>query len=168
MIERVLIFFDQKEMARQDLHKKFYFLGVLMQNLLKHRYKGKKLRFVNIHLRSSEFYLQYNEEGNTGFFNGKDITFDGVIDFEVLESLGLNEQKLMIWRILCDHLLDIGKTVGSSFVNAINQVKADGLKLNLNADFKAVEGVFESKGIEFEAAIWIKFKEEGMYSELLV
>jgi hypothetical protein len=167
IIERTLFWFKDNEKKLLELNDRFFPYGVLLNRLLNEKYKGKKIKFINIDFASRETYEKFPQLPLEDlYFYGEHLRYYGVLDFNEFNLYPVGKQIEIVWEKARDYLVKCAEKMNNPKLNeSINYAYAQGKKLNLNPDYKVIEKSAVLFDINLIASIWIYFKVDGMYSK---
>jgi hypothetical protein len=167
-IERTLFWFRDRDEELSELHERFYGLGFFLNRLLNEVYGGKKIKFININFTSPETFIKFPvvKKNSTDYYRGH---MNCHVEFQVKEfvSLDYDQQKKSIWHRAFEFLISSAVFLkNQELEKAVNYAYAKGLEQNLNPDYKMVEADVVIHGEQLKAALWVNFREDGMYANL--
>jgi hypothetical protein len=170
LIDRALVWFKDGNGTRLDLNYKYYPLSVLYTSLLRERYQGKKIQFINVNFKSEKHYQLYPKDLRHNLhFHGGHFNYNDVFDFDHFNAMSEEQKKIFIWCRVNEIMAAAAETLGNTELEKANEYAYNtGMERSLNADYK----ILETEVVLFEqavkAAIWYMFKEDGMYSYLVL
>lgn len=169
LIDRALVWFKDGD-DRQDMNYKYYSLSVLYTRLLREKYGGVRIRFINIHFKSEKTYQLFPKTPRLylHFYNGV-LFYNDVFDFDAFNLMGEEEKKYFIWSRVHEIMAAAARQLGNSELEKADDFAyKTGVERSLVADYK----VLETELILFEravtASVWNVFKEDGIYSYLVL
>lgn len=165
-IDRTLFWFNKGKETQINLSDRFFALGNLLNRLLNEEYTGKKIKFINIEFNTQETYdLVPILPKNESYYSGGHLKFYGLIELTAFNNLTFEEQKLFIWNRSYEYIQISAKTIrNAELLEASSYAYKKGLELKLNPDYRMVEENLIINGQELKAAVWVNFREDGMYS----
>lgn len=169
-IGRTLFWFKDGNESLIDLDERFFSLATLLNRLMNEVYNGKKIEFINIDLSTQKTYDLYPilPKGRE-YFYGKQLKFYGTIDLAEFVKFSDEKQRHFIWQLAFEYLQLAAKALNNKeLTQASEYAFFKGLDLDLDPDFKVVETSSFIGGRSLNFAIWINFRKEGMYSNLIV
>ncbi|MCV6630440.1 MAG: hypothetical protein OIF50_11360 [Flavobacteriaceae bacterium] len=165
-IERTLFWFSDGDNKLLELDKKFFPLSTLLNRLLCEKYDGKKIQFINLFFRTEETYrLHPQAERFFTHFYDKQLTYDDVFDLELFNKLNENEQIQFLWKRSCEALQKASTVLkNKQLLLASEYAYSKGVEIDLNPDYRVVQKDIMLFNKSLKAAVWINFKNNGMYS----
>jgi hypothetical protein len=167
-IGRVLFWFkDENNNELLELHKKFFPLCILLNRLLNKKYLlGKKIKFINIFFYPQSVFDRFPKllKNYVHFYNGH-LSYSEIWDNETFYGLSEYRQNHYLWKKAFEILILSSKELkNNNLLEASEYAYEEGIKLKLNANFKLLttEALIKEKIIE--GSLWIRFKENVMYS----
>lgn len=167
-IQRTLFWFSDRSEQLVELYERFYAFGFLLNRLLNEVYEGKRIKFINIYFYTPETFDKFPaiKNNSTDYYHGY-MNCNTELHVDEFISLGYDQQKLFIWNRACEHLLSASKFLkNQELEKAVTYAHAKGLDQNLNPDYRMVEADVVIQGEQLKAALWVNFREEGMYANL--
>jgi hypothetical protein len=170
-IERILFWFRDVEGKNQLLNDQFFPLATLLSRLLREKYEGKKIQFINIDFSSEETYklnpaIQMNHTHYAAAMGGH-LRYYGVIDFKAFEKINGIDKIKFIWEKANEYLQAASKAIkNEQLLNASEYSYKKGLEINLNPDYRMIQTDVVVHSLPMKAAVWVNFKNDGMYSKL--
>jgi hypothetical protein len=169
-ITRTLFWFNDENGEIRHLNNIFFGLGTLLNNKINEKYTGKKIQFINIEFASKEYYNKYpvlaiDYVHYYGSGSGH-LKYYGLIDFNSFNKLNATEKKYYIWNRACDYLKKSAKQIGNKeLLQAVDFAHDEGIKIELNTDYKVIEKDFVHDGLPMNTELWILFRDSGMNSK---
>ena len=170
LIDRALVWFKDGDDDRQDLNYKYYPLSVLYTRLLQEVYRGKRIEFINVNFKSEKTYELYPKalRHNLHFYGGH-FNYNDVFDFDHFNAMSEEQKKIFIWSRVHEIMAAAAKKLGNTELEQANEYAYNtGMERSLNADYKILDTELTLFGQPVKAAIWYVFKEDGMYSYLVL
>ncbi len=167
-IERTLFFFKDGDQNLIELIKGFFPYYNLLNRLLSEKYKGKKIKFINIAFYTEATYALYpNQPKHYTHYHGGNLWFNGVFDIEAFVKMNDEEQIIYIWTEACNNLREAAiLSKNEELLHACNFAFKKGLELKLNPDFILLECETRLGSDIVKAELWIHFFEGNMKSKL--
>jgi len=169
-IDRTLIWFENEFGRLQELSDSFYGLSTLLNRLLNEDYKGKKMKFINIFLATSEKYFRVPAIpiNYTHYYGGHLNTY-GDFDSVEFNKLDYLEKNIYVWDRVYENLSRASKSIkNTELLEASEYAYRKGLELNVNPDYAMVEADIVISGQVLKASVFVNFKKDGMYSKFIV
>ena len=165
-IDRTLFWFKDGDNSLSTLNESFFALSNLLNRLLNENYTGKKIKFINIDFSSEMTYELYPVlPKNEAYYYGGHLRFYGVIKFDEFDELNRNAQSMLIWNKAYEYLQISAKSIkNDNLRQAAEYAYKKGLDLQLNPDYRLIVKNIVIQGKSIEAAIWVKFQKDAMYS----
>ena len=166
-----MFWFRDVEGKNQLLNDQFFPLATLLSRLLKEKYDGKKIQFINIDFSSEEAYklnpvIRMNYTHYASVMGGH-LRYYGVIDFKAFDKLTDIDKKKFIWEKAHEYLQVASKTIkNEQLLIASEYSYKKGIEINLNPDYRMIETDVMVHSLPMKAAVWVNFKNDGMYSKL--
>jgi hypothetical protein len=170
LIERALLWFKDSNDRLFFLSEKYFGLSMLLTRLLNERYDGKKIKFININFRTEDVYNSHPDapKHHTHYYGGH-LNYDDVFDHASFTRLSSEDQKKYIWKRSFEVLQEASNSIKNRhLLNASEYAYNKGLETSLNPDYKMLEASLSMHGQLINASIWINFKEDGMYANLVL
>ncbi len=167
IIDRTLFWFRDGSNQLQDLDKKYFAMGNLLNRLLCDSYQGKKIQFINIYFRTEQTYeLNPNASKNHAHFYGGHLNYNAVLDLSSFNKLGETEQDEFVWKRAYEILKEASITIkNKELLKACEYAYKKGMEIGLNPDYKMVEKNIELFDQVLKASVWVNFKKDGMRSK---
>ncbi|MHA3789598.1 hypothetical protein ACX0HA_15410 [Flavobacterium hauense] len=164
-IERTLFWFNDKE-SLININDDFFGIGILLNRLLNEIYNGKKIKFINIEFNTEETYNLYPiMPKDSPYYYGGHLTYYGIFDLSEFNTLSIEGKTKYIWDKAYHYLTKSAEEMKNrDLLEAAKYAYNKGLKIGLNPDYRIVETDVIISGETIKAAVWINFKEDGMYS----
>jgi len=103
---------------------------------------------------------------DTPYYYGGYLRYYGTFDREVFESLTFAEQSRYVWDKAHNYLNKAAIFLkNQKLAEAVEYAYQKGLEINLNPDYRLLETDVVLSGQKLKAAVWVNFKEDGMYSK---
>lgn len=170
LIDRAAVWFKDGEYGRLSLTNTYYPLSVLYTRLLREVYQGKRLKFININFDSEKTYELYprSPRHHLNFYNGH-FNYNDVFDFDHFDSMSDEQKKVFIWSRVHEIVAAAAKKLGNAELERANEYAfTAGMERSLSADYKILETELVLFDQIVTAAIWYIFKDDGMYSYLVL
>ena len=166
-IYRAALWFETENGRINQLSDDFFGLSTLLDRLINEKYNGKKIKFLNIFFANEAKYKMITAiPMNYTHYYGGHLSYYGVFDIEKFNILGRSAKQEYIWRKAYHSLCAAGRaTMNEELIVAAEHAYNRGLEINLNQDYRVIERTLDLSGQNFLAAVWILFKEDGMYSK---
>jgi len=166
-IDRTLLLFKDGENRIKSLSDRYFGISILLNRLLNKNYDGKVIRFMNINFNSKKSFELYPiPEMSTVHFSGSHFNCYYLFDFNKFYKAVKTEQDQMVWKKAYEVLQDSAiKIKNNELKTASDYAYKKGLEMNLNPDYKILEKDFIINDKEVNAAVWVNFKDDGMYSK---
>lgn len=169
-IDRFMVWFRTEQGDIKELNNFFWGISLLFERLLNEKYEGKKIKFININLGTSQLYEEKTviKLNHTHYYNGH-LNYNGVFEKSKLESLSVEEQTAYVWNKIYEAMLECSKIINNEELKqAVIYAYTEGLKIDLNTDFKVIEIYFNFNEVIYSASVVFSFKEDGIYSKLSI
>lgn len=145
-------------------------LAILMNRLISKYYKGKKIKFLNLYMRTEKNFQKFptNQNGSVKFAGGHFNTYKlySIDEFNVDDEEML---KQVVWEHLSIGILEAAEKLDNfSLVDSVNLAHDEGLSLSLNPDFELITEVIEIQQEQFKISIWLLFKDNFWNTKLIV
>ena len=170
LIGRAAVWFKDGEYGRLSLTKTYYPLSALYTRLLREVYRGKQLKFINIHFNSEKTYELYPRapRHHLDFYNGH-LNYNDVFDFDHFDSMSDSQKKVYIWSRLHEIVAAAAKKLANAELEQANEYAyTTVMQRSSIADYKTLETEVVLFDQVVTAAIWYIFKDDGMYSCLVL
>lgn len=166
-IDRTLFWFKDGDDSLHELDDNFFALGTLLNRLLNQKYEGKKIKFINLNLSTDQTYeLHPMVPKDKPYYYGGHLQYYGTFDRKYFEALTRTEQNRYVWDKGLDYLCKSAAFIkNQKLAEAAEYAYRKGLEINLNPDYRLVETDFFLSGQKLKAAVWLNFKDDGMYSK---
>lgn len=167
-IGRTLFWFTNGDESLLMLTDQFFSFGYLLNRLLNEVYNGKRIQFINIYFYSNETYHLYPVlPKNDAHFGGGHLRYNGLLDFSKFDELSEEAQHYFIWEKAFEYLQQTAKTLkNDDLLEASQYAYQKGIATKLNPDYRMIEADILLFDQPLKAAVWLNFKEDGMYSKL--
>ena len=166
-IGRTLFWFKDGDKQLHDLNNRFFEQGILLNRLLNEVYDGKKIKFININFSTNETYLLFPVlPKNKPYYYAGNLQYYGEFNRRLFENLSFKEQQNFIWKKANDYLKESAIILkNDNLAKSVEFAFNEGLKRNLNPDFKVIEANVNVGGKELKASVWINFNKDEMSSK---
>lgn len=167
-IGRTLFWFLDGREKFHALTEEFFALANLLNRLMNEIYDGKKIEFININLSTPKTYKEFPVLlKNAPHYYGGHLQFYGEMDLAAFNLLSKEKQSYFIWEKAFEYLQIAGKAIKNDTLLAASLYAYNkGLATELNPDYRLIEADVTLYGEELKAAVWVNFKDDGMYSKL--
>ena len=165
-IERVLFWFMDGNEQKRILDERYFALGNLLTRLLRQKYQGKRIEFININFNTEKTYELHplSPKFNTHFYGGH-LTYDDVFDLNSFNKMSEKGQNEFIWKRAFQIFQEAATFIkNESLLSASEYAYHKGLEINLNPDYRMVEKDIVFSNQKMKAAVWVNFRKNGMYS----
>ena len=162
-MERILFSFKGKDGMPPGLQAKFSPYGNMLTRLMAEVYDGPKYKFLNIYFNTQAVYDRYGEENHEhplksrgGYFH-----YNAIIDLDTFLQKPDEEQIRYVW----DEAYRIFSTAAQRLNNpalgeAAQHAYEEGLRIDLNPDYRMIKRDIVVDEIPFRAAIWARYRGE--------
>ena len=163
---RILFFFSEDKGYNVPFNNLFFSLSVLYGRLVNSNYPTNSLKYINLHFREDEIYVKYPKVERHFVHKYKHIlAYYDVFDFGAFSKMSVDKQHEFVWRRAYEILIIAAKEIkNSKLLEAVEFAYHEGLKKQLNSDYKTLIINFNYDGQYLEAALWITFREDAMIS----
>jgi hypothetical protein len=169
-INRTMFWFRNGYEDLSSLDIKFVPLGDLLNRLLSESYKGPKIKFINLYLKTEENYELHpvNPKYYTHWYNGV-LLYNDVINLQTFKGLDFKMQTQFLWKRGYE-LLQIAAidSKNPELLEACKYAYEKGLSMNLNPNFKLITTEVVLHNVALQAAILIKYDTPKMYSHFIL
>ena len=166
-IERTLFWFMDGDEQKVAIDDRYFALGTLLNRLMREKYEGKRIEFININFNTEETYKLHPQapKHNTHFYGGQ-LTYDDVFDLNAFNKMDEKEQDKFIWKRAFEILQEASTSIkNKQLLSASEYAYNRGLDIGLNPDYRMVEKDIVLFDQPMKAAVWVNFRKEGMYSK---
>lgn len=169
-IERSMFWFKDGDEQLVSVNEDFFGIAILLNRLLNDIYDGKKIKFINLNFFTNSTYELHSVlPKDTPYYYGGHLTYYGLFDVNQFNVLSWNEKKIYVWEKACDYIKKSAEfTKNKKLLDAIEYAYLKGIEINLNPDYRLLELNINVAEQQFKIAIWINFREDGMYSTLTI
>lgn|GEM_PF-764376 len=170
LIDRALVWFKDGDDKRSDLDGKYYPLSVLYTRLLREVYQGKRIQFINVFFKSEKTYELYpkSPRHHLHFSNGH-LWYNDVFDFDDFNSMTEEQKKVFVWSRTYSIMAAAARKLGNAELERANEFAyKSGMERSLIADYNVLGMEVTLFEQVVKASIWYVFKEDGMYSYLVI
>jgi hypothetical protein len=167
-IDRIVISFDDVDKDLSNYTDDFFEIGILLERLLQKYYCGSKIHLLNIQFFSKSYFLKYPivAEVKIKYFGGH-VHYNYLMDYSYFDELNREEKVKFLWVTLNEIIIEIASfKKNNSLKDAILIAFEEGLKININPDYKLVESQLTINGVNYNAIIWLNFGETRMNANL--
>jgi hypothetical protein len=169
-IERTMLWFQDGDERINSLNDDFFGLSTLLNRLLNEKYDGKRIKFFNLYFYTDKTYeLHPVLPKDTPYYYGGHLKYYGLFDVNLFNDLSWDKKKSYVWEKACDYIKKSAEfTKNKKLLDAIEYAYSKGIEINLNPDYRLMELNIAVSEQQFKVALWINFREDGMYSTLTI
>jgi hypothetical protein len=167
-IERTLFWFEDGDESLTDLDNGYFGWGTMLNRLLNQVYDGKKIKFININFITDQTYEQVPAwTKNSPYYFRDHLTYYGSFDRTEFNNLPKESRVKFVWEMGCKYLKEIATAMRNQpLYDAVDYAYNEGLRLNLNPDYRMIDSYLNIFGLEMRASIWVNFTDQLMISKL--
>jgi len=169
-IERTLFWFKDGDELLISINEDFFGLATLLNRLLNEKYNGKKIKFINLDFATDKTYdLHTNLPKEHPYYFGGHLRYYGLFSVSKFNALNWSEKKLYVWEKAYVYIKKSAEfTKNQQLLDAVEYAYSKGIEINLNPDYRLMEIDITVSEQKFKVALWINFREDGMYSALTI
>jgi hypothetical protein len=169
-IERSMFWFKDGDEQLVSVNEDFFGIAILLNRLLNDIYDGKKIKFINLNFFTNKTYELHSVlPKDTPYYYGGHLTYYGLFDVNQFNVLSWDKKKSYVWEKACDYIKKSAEfTKNKKLLDAIEYAYSKGIEINLNPDYRLMELNITVSEQQFKVALWINFREDGMYSTLTI
>lgn len=169
-IGRILFWFKDGDESLTSINDDFFGLATFLNRLLNEKYDGRKIKFINIDFSTDKTYEQYPVlPKDKPYYYGGHLRFYGLFDIIQFNELNWNEKQLHVWGNSYEYLKKSANFIkNNKLLDAVEYAYFKGIEDNLNSDYRLLEISFVVSEQQFKSSLWINFKEDGIYSNLIL
>ena len=169
-IERSMFWFKDGDEQLVSVNEDFFGIAILLNRLLNDMYDGKKIKFINLNFFTNKTYELHSVlPKDTPYYYGGHLTYYGLFDVNQFNVLSWDKKKSYVWEKACDYIKKSAEfTKNKKLLDAIEYAYSKGIEINLNPDYRLMELNITVSEQQFKVALWINFREDGMYSTLTI
>jgi hypothetical protein len=169
-IERLMFWFKDGDEQLVSVNEDFFGISILLNRLLNSIYDGKKIKFINLNFFTNKTYELHSVlPKDTPYYYGGHLTYYGLFDVNQFNVLSWDKKKSYVWEKACDYIKKSAEfTKNKKLLDAIEYAYSKGIEINLNPDYRLMELNIAVSEQQFKVALWINFREDGMYSTLTI
>ena len=153
-----------------SVNEDFFGIAILLNRLLNDIYDGKRIKFINLNFFTNRTYELHSVlPKDTPYYYGGHLTYYGLFDVNQFNVLSWDKKKIYVWERACDYIKKSAEfTKNKKLLDAIEYAYSKGIEINLNPDYRLMELNITVSEQQFKIALWINFREDGMYSTLTI
>ncbi|UKN02717.1 hypothetical protein K6119_04210 [Paracrocinitomix mangrovi] len=158
-IVRLLIWFKNPDDSLYELTRLFVPVSMLMNRLLNELYSGKKIKFLNINLRTADSFEKI-ENASIDYVHsyGGHISIDSILPLDKFNSLSYTEQLYFVWDLAKEAILKISTDLkNNDLSDAVQKAYQKGLDQNIDLDFDLIVEEFQIGNHTFVASLKMEF-----------
>jgi hypothetical protein len=150
-----------------ELTVDFFEIANLFNRLLNEVYDGKRIKFLNIHFLTERSYELVPEvKQDSHHYYGGHLAYHGYFNRSEFTSLTRREQIEYVWNRACDYLSRTAPLIkNEALLHASEYARRRGPEIGFNPDYRLIESELTISGRKMKGAVWVNFKEDGMYSK---
>lgn len=169
-IERTMFWFKDGDELLISVNEDFFGLAILLNRLLNNVYDGKKIKFINLNFFTNRTYELYSAlPKDTSYYYGGHLTYYGMLELTQFSILSWNEKKNYVWGKACDYIKKSATfTKNKKLFDAVEYAYLKGIELKLNPDYRLLDVTVDVSDRKLNVSLWINFREDGMYSKLVI
>ena len=169
-IERSMFWFKDGDEQLVSVNEDFFGIAILLNRLLNDIYDGKRIKFINLNFFTNRTYELHSVlPKDTPYYYGGHLTYYGLFDVNQFNVLSWDKKKIYVWERACDYIKKSAEfTKNKKLLDAIEYAYSKGIEINLNPDYRLMELNITVSEQQFKIALWINFREDGMYSTLTI
>lgn len=169
-IERTLFWFQDGDEPLVSINEDFFGIATLLNRLLNDKYDGRKLKFINLEFSTNKTYeLHPVLPKDTPYYHGGHLTYYGLFDVAKFNALSWDEKKDFVWKRACDYIKKSAEfTNNIKLFDAVEHAYLKGVANKLNPDYRLLGISIDVYNQQLNASLWINFREDGMYSTLVI
>jgi hypothetical protein len=169
-IERLMFWFKDGDEQLISINEDFFGIAVLLNRLLNDNYDGKKIKFINLNFFTKRTYELHSVLPiDTPYYYGGHLTYYGLFDVNQFNVLNWNEKKRYVWEKACDYIKKSAEfTKNKKLFDALEFAYLKGIAGKLNPDYRLLALNIDVYNQQLNVSLWINFKEDGLYSKLVI
>lgn len=169
-IERTMFWFTDGDEQQVSVNEDFFGIAMLLNRLLNDVYDGKKIKFINLNFFTSITYELHSVlPKDTPYYYGGHLTYYGLFDFTKFNVLNWNEKNNYVWEKACDYIKKSAEfTKNKKLFDAVEYAYLKGIEIKLNPDYCLLSVSVDVYNRQLNVSLWINFREDGMYSKLVI
>jgi hypothetical protein len=166
-IDRTLFLFGDGAERISELTVDFFEIANLFNRLLNEVYDGKRIKFLNIHFLTERSYELVPEvKQDSHHYYGGHLAYHGYFNRSEFTSLTKQGQIEYVWDRACDYLSRTAPLIkNEALLHASEHARRRGPEIGFNPDYRLIESELTIYGRKLKGAVWVNFKEDGMYSK---
>lgn len=169
-IERLMFWFKDGDEQLISINEDFFGIAVLLNRLLNDNYDGKKIKFINLNFFTNRTYELHSAlPKNTPYYYGGHLTYYGLLDVNQFNVSSWDEKKSYVWEKACDYIKKSAEfTKNIKLFDAVEYAYLKGIENKLEPDYRPLAVNIDVYNQQFNVSLWINFREDGMYSKLVI
>lgn len=138
------------------------------KSITERRLRRKKIKFINLFFLTEKTYRLHPETrvGSSHFYGGH-LQHNDVFDVARFLEMAESEQDQFMWGRAHEVLCRAAKaTKNVPLLEAADYAYTTGVATGMDPDYRMLEADVVLRGLSLKAAVWVRFRKDGMYSSL--